>query len=162
MPATVSIIAIIGKNRELGKNNQLIWDIPEDMKRFKELTQGHAVIMGRKTYESIGKKLEGRNNIVITENKNYEAKGCTVVCSIKKAIEYAQEIDPREVFIIGGAQIYKQALSYADKLYLTIVEQEAEADTFFPDYSEFTNVIKEEERETEDGVKYRFIEMTRN
>jgi dihydrofolate reductase len=118
--------------------------------------------MGRKTYESIGKKLEGRNNIVITENKNYEAKGCTVVCSIKKAIEYAQEIDPREVFIIGGAQIYKQALSYADKLYLTIVEQEAEADTFFPDYSEFTNVIKEEERETEDGVKYRFIEMTRN
>lgn len=157
----VSIIAIIGKNRELGKNNQLIWDVPEDMKRFRELTYGHAVVMGRKTYESIGKKLEGRNNIVITENENYEAAGCTVVCSVKKAVEYAQEMSGKEVFIVGGAQIYKQALSYADKLYLTIVDQEAEADTFFPEYPEFNNVVKEEKRETEDGVKYKFVELTK-
>jgi dihydrofolate reductase len=158
----ISIIAIIGKNRELGKDNKLLWDVPEDMRRFKELTQGHAVIMGRKTYESIGKKLEGRNNIVITENKNYEAKGCTVVCSIKKAIEYAQEMDREEVFIIGGAQIYEQALPYADKLYLTVVDKEAEADTYFPDYSEFDKVIKEEKKETEDGIKYKFVELKRN
>ncbi|MFW5888360.1 MAG: dihydrofolate reductase [Patescibacteria group bacterium] len=157
----ISIIAIIGKNRELGKDNKLLWDMPEDMKRFKELTQGHAVIMGRKTYESIGKKLEGRNNIVITENKNYEAKGCTVVCSIKKAIEYAQEMDREEVFIIGGAQIYEQALPYADKLYLTVVDKEAEADTYFPEYSEFDKVIKEEEKETEDGLRYKFLELNK-
>lgn len=157
----ISIIAVIGKNRELGKDNKLIWDLPEDMKRFKQLTQGHAVIMGRKTYESIGGKLEGRNNIVITENEDYEAQGCTVVCSVKKAIEYAREIEKEGVFIIGGAQIYKQALPHADKLYLTIVNQEAKADTFFPDYSEFDNTIKEEERETEDGMKYRFVELIR-
>ncbi len=161
MPATTSIIAIIGKNREIGKNNKLIWNIPEDMKRFKNLTQNHTVIMGRKTYESIGQKLESRNNIVISENKNYQAKGCSVVYSTKEAIEYAQEMEKEEFFIIGGAQIYKQTLPYANKLYLTIVDQEADVDTFFPDYSQFENIVKKEEKETGDGLRFEFLELTK-
>ncbi len=161
MPATTSIVAIIGKNREIGKNNKLIWNIPEDMKRFKNLTQNHTVIMGRKTYESIGQKLESRNNIVISENKDYQAKGCRVVYSIKEAIEYAQEMEKEEIFIIGGAQIYKQTLPYANKLYLTIVDQEADADTFFPDYSQFENIVKKEEKETGDGLRFEFLELTK-
>ncbi len=161
MPAITSIVAIIGKNREIGKNNKLIWNISEDMKRFKNLTQNHTVIMGRKTYESIGQKLENRNNIVISKNKNYQAKRCSVVYSIKEAIEYAQEMEKEEFFIIGGAQIYKQTLPYANKLYLTIVDQEADVDTFFPDYSQFENIVKKEEKETGDGLRFEFLELTK-
>lgn len=155
----ISIIAIIGQNRELGKDNQLLWNIPEDMKRFKEITQGHPVIMGRRTYESIGGKLKDRDNIIITREENFKAQGCTVTSSLEKALSYAQEINNEEVFVIGGAQIYEQALPYTDKLYLTIVEQTTEADTYFPDYSEFNNVVKEEEKETENGLKYKFLEF---
>ncbi len=161
MPATTSIVAIIGKNREIGKNNKLIWNIPEDMKRFKNLTQNHTVIMGRKTYESIGQKLESRSNIVISENKDYQAKGCSMVYSTKEAIEYAQEMEKEEIFIIGGAQIYKQTLPYANKLYLTIVDQEADADIFFPDYSQFENIVKKEEKETGNGLRFEFLELTK-
>ena len=155
----ISIIAIIGKNRELGKDNQLLWNMPEDMKRFRETTQGHPIIIGRKTHESIGKKLEGRENIIVTTKENYETQGCKVVHSLEKGLSYAREIDKEEVFIIGGAQIYEQALPYTDKLYLTIVNQEAEADSYFPDYSEFINVVKEEKGQTNKGIKYKFKEI---
>lgn len=166
----ISIIAAIGKNRELGKNNQLLWHIPEDFKRFKDLTSGHVVIMGRKTFESIGKPLPDRINVVVTRNRDWTPEGCTVNHSLEEAINFAKkktsaveeqsgktaEVD--EIFIIGGAEIYKQGIKYADKLYLTLVDKEfPDADTFFPDYSEF-KIIKEENHQNEKYF-YKFIEL---
>lgn len=160
----ISIIAIIGKNRAIGKDNKLIWNIPDDLRHFKEITSGHPVIMGRKTFESINSPLPNRANIIITRNKDYHADGCAVVNSLEQAIKsvetqnFASPHGNDEVFIIGGGQIYKQALPYADKLYLTVVDDEPEADTFFPDYSEFKNIISEEKKEHK-GIKYKFIEI---
>ncbi|MBI4990769.1 dihydrofolate reductase [Candidatus Gottesmanbacteria bacterium] len=137
----ISIIAAIGSNRELGKDNKLLWHIPEDFVRFKKITSGHPVIMGRTTYESIGKPLPGRLNIIVTRNKDYKVEGCAVVNSLEEAIEKAKEKDNDEIFIIGGGQIYEQGIKYADKLYLTIVKGTFAADTFFPDYSRFKKVV---------------------
>src|SRR3989344_3279635 len=133
----ISVIAAIGKNRELGKDNKLLWHIPEDMQHFKTITWGHPVIMGRKTYESIGKPLEGRINIVITKNKDFAPEGVVVAHSLEEAISIGESRDAKEIFIIGGGQVYHQALKFADKLYLTVVDGNFDADTFFPDYSEF-------------------------
>lgn len=137
----ISIIAAIGSNRELGKDNKLLWNIPEDLKRFRKLTMGHPVIMGRKTFESIGKSLPNRANIIITRDKNYQIVGCLIAHSLEEAINMAKEKDKKEIFIIGGGQIYEQAISIADKLYLTVVEGNYNADTFFPDYSQFKKVV---------------------
>lgn len=143
----ISIIAAIGKNRELGKNNALLWHIPEDMKRFKDLTTGQVVIMGRKTYESLPPRfrpLPNRINIVVTRNNKWRTSDCTVVNSIEEAVEKAKEFN-KEIFIIGGASIYQQGIKYANKLYLTLVDKEyTDADAFFPDYSEFREKIFEE------------------
>lgn len=138
----ISLIAAIAENRAIGKNNQMLWYIPEDLKYFKNITKGHPVIMGRKTFESIGQSLPGRTNIIITRDKNYKAKGCIVVNSLKKALKEAK-VSPgsKEIFIGGGGQVYNQTLPLADRLYLTIVKGRFEADTFFPDYSEFKKVI---------------------
>jgi dihydrofolate reductase len=157
---TISIIAAIGKNRELGKDNRLLWHISEDLKRFKRITAGHPVIMGRKTFESLGKPLAGRINIIITRDESYTAKGSLVCHSLVEAVSKAKEIEREEIFIIGGGQIYNQAINIADKLYLTIVDGEYEADTFFPDYSSFKKVVYEEKRQS-GGYMYRFIELTR-
>jgi len=143
--ARVSAIAAIGKNRELGRGNELLWRIPEDLKRVKALTMGHPLIMGRRTYESIGKPLPGRTMIVVSRTQA-EIPGCTVAPSIEAALEYAHGIEKEEIFIFGGAQIYEAALPYTDRLYLTLIDAEdAEADTFFPDYTEFSAVIKKEQ-----------------
>lgn len=170
----ISIIAAIGKNRELGKDNKLLWHIPEDFKRFKELTKGHVVIMGRKTYESLPEKfrpLPNRVNIVITRNKD-AIKGLinqttTIFCdSLENAIENSQSAIrnkklSNEIFIIGGAEIYKQGIKYADKLYLTLIDQEyPDADVFFPDYSEFKKIVFEENH-TSNKIKFKFIELTK-
>lgn len=141
--STISIIAAIGDNRELGKDNKLLWHIPEDLKRFKELTLNHPVIMGRKTCESIGRALSGRTNIVVTRDKNYQAEGCLITCSLEDAIRLAKTKDNDEIFIIGGGQIYQQAINLADKLYLTVIKGKYEADTFFPDYSRFKTIISQ-------------------
>lgn len=134
----VSIIAAIGKNNALGKDNKLLWHIPEDFRWFKKHTTGHPVIMGRKTYESIGKALPNRTNIIISTQKNYSAPGCLVVPSLDRAIADASKLDSSEVFIIGGASIYKQSMAYCERLYLTIINREYDADSFFPAYSEFS------------------------
>ena len=156
----ISIIAAIGKNRELGKDNKLLWHIPGDFKRFKELTSGHVVIMGRKTYESIGKSLPNRINYVITRDKNYQAIGCFIFNSLESAINFAKK-KTSEVFIIGGAEIYKQGIKYADRLYLTLVDKEfPNADTFFPDYSGFKKVVSEENH-TSGDIKFKFVELTK-
>jgi len=153
----LSIIAVIGKNRELGKDNDLIWNLPGDLKRFRAITKGHSVIMGRKTFQSIGHPLPNRANIVITRDPSYTAEGVTVVSSLDEAIKKANSTPGvEEVFVIGGGSVYAQAIDRADRLYLTIVDAASSAaDTFFPDYSRFTKVIEESSHE-ENGIKYTY------
>ncbi len=127
----ITIIAAIGKNGELGKDNNLIWHLPNDLKRFKKVTSGHHVIMGRKTFESLGKPLPNRTNIVITRNTSYTAEGCVVVNSLEDAINAASE--DSNPFILGGAEIYSQAIKIADVLDLTLVGAALDADAFFPE-----------------------------
>lgn len=160
----ISIIAAIGKNRELGKDNKLLWHIPEDAKRFKDLTSGHVVIMGRKTYESLPEKfrpLPNRINIVVTRNPTFtKINQLIVVGSIEEAIRLAQDKMPsKEIFIIGGASIYEQGIKYSDKLYLTLVEKEyPDADTFFPDYSQFKKIVFNKDG-VEPFLKYKFVDF---
>ena len=137
---SVSMIAAVGKNLELGKNNDLIWHFKEDMKFFKDTTMGHTVVMGRKTFESLPKALPGRKNIVISSNAEYQAQGATVVTSVEEALQIA---DNEEIFVIGGGKIYAEFLPYADKLYLTEIDAECEdADTYFPQFNK-SDYIKE-------------------
>jgi len=161
MKPKISIIAAVAeKNRAIGKDNKLLWHIAEDLQRFKKITSGHPVIMGQNTFESLGRPLPNRTNIVLTFDKSFQAPGCIVVYSIGEAIEIASEKDKEEIFFIGGGQIYAQAIKFADKLYLTLVEGDYDADTFFPDYSDFKKVIFEEKHES-NGYKYRFLELER-
>lgn len=154
----ISIIAAIGENRELGKDNKLLWHIPEDFARFKKITSGHPVIMGRTTYESIGKPLPQRLNIIVTRNKDYKIKKCKICYSLEEAINLAKEKDEKEIFIIGGGQIYEQGIKFADKLYLTIVEGLYEADTFFPNYSKFSKTTYKKKGKF-NQYRYTFLEL---
>jgi dihydrofolate reductase len=158
----VSIIAAIDKIRALGKDNKLLWHIPEDMKWFRTHTSGHPVIMGRKTYESIGKALPNRLNIVVTRNLSYNAPGCTVVDTLDKGIDIAIQNDENEVFIIGGGTLYTQALPLANRLYLTIIDGLYDADTFFPEYSCFNSVkFREEKHNSELNYTFLILEKQR-
>ena len=158
----ITLIAAIGKNRELGKDNDLIWHLPNDLKRFKKTTSGHHIIMGRKTFESLGKPLPNRTNIIITRNKNYKAEGCVVVNSLEAAIKTA-ETDSNP-YILGGAEIYKLAIEIADVLDLTLVDAALEADAFFPKID--MNVWKEASRQDfladeKHQYNYSFVTYTR-
>jgi len=128
----VSLIAAMSKNRVIGKNNELIWDIPEDMKWFREKTKGKPVIMGRKTHESIGRLLPKRKNIIITRKLDYSVKDAIVVNSIEKAILECRNAP--EIMVIGGGEIYKAALPFVNKIYLTIICKEFDGDTYFPKF----------------------------
>ncbi|HMS32399.1 MAG TPA: dihydrofolate reductase [Candidatus Saccharibacteria bacterium] len=132
----ISLIAAIGKNNEIGIKGQLPWSLPEDLKHFKNLTMGKTIIMGRKTFESIGRTLPGRTNVVITRNQSYKKEGILVADSVEQALKLSKEsnnIGGQEVFIIGGGEIYSQTLSLADKLYITEVDfSDDKADAFFP------------------------------
>lgn len=167
----ISAIAAIGRNRELGKGNELLWHIPDDLKRFKDLSMGHPIILGRKTFESIvkilGGPLPGRTNIVVTRNPQmFDLRGRTseivTAISVEKAIEKAKSAPGSEQIIIGGgAQIYEQALPFTDKLYLTLIDDTKEADSFFPPYEhDFTKKVFEEEREW-NGLKYKWMDLER-
>lgn len=139
----ITIIAAVAQNNALGKNNKLLWHLPADLKRFKKTTVGHCVIMGRKTFESLGKPLPYRLNIVVSRNKLFNAKGCIIVNSLEEAIEKStQDANP---FILGGAEIYRQALKFADKLDITFVHHSFEGDAFFPEID--LSVWKETSRE---------------
>lgn len=127
----ITLIAAAAENNALGKDNQLVWHLPDDFKRFKQITSGHYIIMGRKTFESFPKPLPNRTHVIITRQKNYKVDGCIVVNSIEDAIKVCP-ID-EEVFIIGGADIYNQSIDFADKIELTRVHANFEADAFFPD-----------------------------
>ena len=156
------VVALGAKTRAIGKGPDLLWRISDDLKRFKELTTSHPIIMGRKTYESIGRPLPNRTNIIITRNAAYTATGCLVCPSIEEAIKQASAIAPREIFATGGGEIYVQALPFTDRIYATIDESEAKGDVFFPDYSAFKKIIKKEERTDEKtGLKYTWLDLER-
>ncbi|MEX2013496.1 MAG: dihydrofolate reductase [Parcubacteria group bacterium] len=153
----ISIIVAHSRNMAIGKANTLVWHLPDDLKRFKKLTTGHPIIMGRKTYQSINRPLPDRTNIVVTRDTNLEIPGCIVVHSVVEAIEKAKEFDREEIFIIGGAEIYKETLSLADRLYVTAIDMHVDGDAFFPEYSKiFTTRIWEESGEF-GGLKYSYL-----
>jgi dihydrofolate reductase len=156
----ISMIAAVGKNNAIGRNNQLIWNLPNDLKHFREVTSGHTVIMGDRTYESIGRLLPNRKNIIVSLNKDYKVEGAEVRNDLEEVLSEYKSSD-EEVFVIGGGMIYKLSLPFAEKLYITLVDDEPQdADVFFPDYSEFKNIISQEDCE-ENGIKYSFLELTR-
>ena len=139
----VSLIAALAENRVIGRDNTLPWRLPADLKRFRRLTTGHPVILGRKNYESIGRPLPERTNIVLTRDRAYRAPGCTVVDTLDAA--YAAATDASELFVIGGAELYAQTLARADRLYLTWVHAQVPGDTFFPtfDLADWTEIERE-------------------
>ena len=145
----ITLIVAMGKNREIGKENQLLWHLPKDLKHFKELTSGHPIIMGRKTYESIGKPLPNRTNIVISRKNDWFEEGILIVGSIKEAVKFAKKID-EEVFILGGGNIYEQTIDLADKLEVTLVDAVLDADIFFPKINEKIWQKTNEERHQKD------------
>ena len=130
----LSLIAACSRNRVIGVANRLPWNLPDDLKYFKEKTSGHPVIMGRKTFESIGRPLPKRLNLVITRQRDYVREGVTVVASLESAIQAARLSGAEEAFVIGGAEIYAQALARADRLYLTLVNAETQGDAYFPEW----------------------------
>jgi dihydrofolate reductase len=155
----ISIIVAIAENGAIGKNNDLLWHIPEDMKRFKKITSGHKVIMGKNTYLSLPvRPLRNRENIVITDTPGETFDGCTMVYSISEAIEKCSAVD--ECFIIGGASIYKQFLPFTNRLYLTLVHKEFEGDVFFPiiDFDEW-QILSQEDFPVDDqlGFAYSYV-----
>ena len=158
----VSIIVAVASNGVIGDKNSLLWHIREDMVHFRTTTSGHPVIMGRKTYDSIGRPLPKRTNVVITRDANLAIEGCSVVHSLEEAIEMFDSAE--EVFVIGGAQIYAQALPLAERIYLTVVGKEYEGDTSFPafDYSQWTELSKEDyARGEEYEYPFSFITLER-
>lgn len=152
----VILIAAIGENGEMGRNNQLLWHLPGDLPRFKEITMGSPIIMGRKTFDSIGRALPGRLNIVLTENQDWSADGVTVANSLEQALELSEKQNTGKAFVIGGGQIYKLFLAYATSMELTEVFDAPLADTFFPNFSssEFDEIERIENHENEPKFDY--------
>ena len=159
----LSLIAAVARNRVIGKDNQLLWHLPEDMKHFREVTRGKPVIMGRKTWESLPEKfrpLPGRHNIVVSRNLDYKAPGATLVSSLEDAIHLTRSDD--ETFVIGGETLYRQALAQAHRLYLTEIDQNYEGDAFFPEVSPKNWIEVSRQNGNESGeLRYSFVEYRR-
>lgn len=136
----VSLIVAMSENRVIGKDNALPWHLPEDLKRFKRITTGHCVIMGRKTHESIGKLLPNRTNIILTKDESFRAPGATLARSFDEAIRRSSG---KEIFIIGGAEVYREALKRADRIYLTLIHDQIVGDAFFPEFDEAAYTVTE-------------------
>ena len=170
----ISLIVAVANNGVIGGGNTLLWNLPTDMKHFREITSGHTVIMGRKTFESIGRTLPNRRNIVITRDKNYTRDDIEVVNSIEEALrlvgleqgkEFEENQDEVEVFIIGGGEIYKQAIDKAQKLYITEVHQDFEGDTLFPeiDKKKWQETSRENfEIDEKNNIPYSFVEYKKS
>ncbi len=157
----ISIIAALDEKRGIGRNNDLLFKIPEDFKRLRAKTTGHPLVMGRKTFDSFRRILPNRTNIIVTRDPNYTFEGAVIVHSLEEGIEKAKESPGSdEIFIFGGGQIFKEAIdkNLVDRLYLTLVKGDYGADAFFPDYSKYKTVINKEDREA-DGYKYTFIDL---
>ena len=132
----ISIISAVSDNNVIGKTNSLPWYLPADLKHFKDVTMGHIIIMGQKTHESIGRALPGRTNIVLTFDNDFKAEGCIITTSIEEALRVASAKNEDEVFIIGGASVYKQFMEIADKLYITRIHYKFDGDVYFPKIDE--------------------------
>jgi len=160
MAFRVSLVVAHDDNLGIGKKNQLLFRISADLKRFKALTMGHPMIMGRKTYESIGRVLPGRTNIIITRNPDFKIEGATIVNSLTTALDLAKTLDDKEIFIIGGGEIFKQAMESGmiDKLYVTKVKGDFNAEIFFPEYTSFNKVVFEQSGK-ESNYDYQFLEL---
>lgn len=155
----ITLIAAAAENNALGKDNDLVWHLPDDFKRFKRLTTGHYIIMGRKTFESFPKPLPNRIHVVITRQKDYQADGAIIVHSLEDALQAAKD-DPQP-FVIGGGEIYKQALDIADKIELTRVHGTFEADTFFPEFDKDQwKLISSEHHDKDERHAYSFTYLT--
>jgi dihydrofolate reductase len=153
----ISLIVAHDLNRVIGLDNKMPWHIPKELAYFKEKTMGKAIVMGRNTFESIGRPLPGRLNIVITRNTSYEFEGVKVVHSIEEAIETANK-HHEEVMIIGGEQIFKEVLPYADLMYVTLIQHEYEGDTYFPFYDQDWEIISTSDTITTDnGIQYTYM-----
>ena len=156
----LSIIVAIANNQVIGINNTLPWHLPEDLKRFRALTTGHHIIMGRKTYESLGRLLPGRTTVIVTRNKDYQLEGALIAHSLEDAVALCQNDD--EVFLIGGAELYQDGLKLADKLYITEVDLTVDGDAFFPEFD--LNLWQETSREAHtsaQGLPFSYIAYTR-
>lgn len=159
-----SIIVAKAENNVIGKDNDLIWHMPADLRHFKNTTFGHYIIMGRKTFESFKKPLPGRTSIIITRNKDYQAEGCHVVHDLSQAFKIARDNHQEEAFILGGAEIYKLSLDLADKIYLTEIKASFEGDAFFPeiDYTQWQETMREEhDADEKNPYPYAFVELVK-
>ena len=155
----VTLIVAVANNNVIGRDNYLLWYLPADLNRFKRLTMGHHIIMGRKTFESIGKPLLGRQTVIITKDKNYRQDSCIVVHSTKQAIQIAKKKDPNP-FIIGGGEIYKQSLPFVDKIELTRVLGEFEGNIFFPRIGKQWKETNKETHKADEQNKYDYEFIT--
>lgn len=163
LPVRISIVAALARNRAIGRDNTMPWRLPEDLKRFKRLTLGHAVIMGRKTFESIGSPLSGRNNIVLTRSRDWAPSGCVVVHTLESALAAIDE--SQDAFVIGGAQIYALAMPFARHLYMTEIERDFDGDAFFPEFdrSDWREISRERHASGgPEGFDYAFVEYERS
>ena len=154
----ISIITAMAANRAIGLNTRLPWHLPEDLKRFKALTMNHHIVMGRKTYDSIGKPLPGRDTIIVTRNMDYAVPGCVAVNSLDAALTVSY--DDEEVFFVGGANLYRQALLIAQRIYLTEIQREFEGDAFFPEFDarQWNEISREQHRtEGDNGYDYHYV-----
>jgi dihydrofolate reductase len=160
----VSAIVAVSANNVIGKDNDLIWRLSEDLKRFKRITSGHSIIMGRLNYESIGRPLPNRTNIIITRQTDYQVEGCVVVNSVEEALNVARENGDDEAFIIGGAQIYRLAMPLVEKIYLTEVHQEFDGDVFFDELGDEWQEVHREgpfPKTEKDQCEYSFVDLER-
>lgn len=156
----LSIIVAIAKNRVIGINNTLPWHLPEDLKRFRALTMGHHIIMGRKTYDSLGRLLPGRTTVIVTRNTDYKVEGALIAHSLQDAIALCKADD--EVFLIGGAELYQEGLKLSSKLYITEITLDVEGDAYFPEYS--SDEWQESSREahvSEQGLAFNYVTYVR-
>ncbi len=171
MSVRLSILAAVAKNGVIGKNNALPWHLPADLKHFKSLTMGHMIVMGRKTYDSIGRPLPGRTNIVITSQSSFQPAGVTVVHSLEEALGMKKSSDmPKddgERFIIGGAALYQQAIAHSHRMYLTEIQHAFDGDTYFPEYNkdQWHEISREQhftnQSENETPIEYHFVILER-
>lgn len=152
----ISLVVAMGPNREIGINNQIPWKLSEDLKNFKKTTMGHHILMGRKTFESIGKPLPGRTNIILSRNKDFRAQDSITVFTINEAIELAKKNGETELMVIGGAEIYKQALGLANRIYLSQVDFKGKADAYFPEFNEKDWKVISEVKHSGDLIPWTF------
>jgi dihydrofolate reductase len=157
----ISLIVAMGENRVIGVNNRMPWHLSADLKRFRQITMGKPIIMGRRTHESIGRPLPGRKNIVLTSDRNYAAPGCTVVHGLVEAL---REAGAEEAMVIGGSSLYRDFLPKADRIYLTLIHREFEGDTFFPEFDpkDWREIERlDVDSDPESGLSYSFVILER-